>query len=149
MSSMKKIVHLAVVALVTFPGTASMAQTDTRQLVELPPMMSQHMLANMRDHLMAINTIQQALANADFDTAAEVAEKRLGMSSLATHGASHMAPYMPEEMQAIGTRMHHAASQFAVIANETAVDGNMDRAIGGLAQVTNQCVACHNAYRAR
>ena len=42
MASMKKIVHLAVVALVTFPGAASMAQTDTRQLVDLPPMMSQH-----------------------------------------------------------------------------------------------------------
>jgi hypothetical protein len=146
---MKRITLLAVAATMAFTGGAVVAQPDTRQLVELPPMMSQHMLANMRDHLVTINAIQQALAAADFDNAAELAEKRLGMSSLSTHGAAHMAPYMPQEMQAIGTSMHHAASQFAVIARETAVDGNMSRAMAGLAKVTNQCVTCHSAYRTR
>ena len=147
MKSIKRALMMAVVSVAASTASVSLAQPDSRQLVELPPMMSQHMLANMRDHLMAINAIQQALANADFETAAEVAENRLGMSSLTSHGASHMAQYMPQKMQTIGTNMHHAASQFAVIARETAVDGNMPRALGSLAQVTNQCVACHNAYR--
>lgn len=70
------------------------------------------------------------------------------MSSLAAHGASHMAPHMPKAMQEIGTRMHGAASQFALIAEESAVDGDAKRAIGGLSRVMQQCVACHAAFRA-
>lgn len=127
----------------------SRAQEDSRQLVELPPMMQQHMLANMRDHLTTLHDIQQALAGAEYDKAADLAEQRLGMSSMAMHGAAHMAPFMPQPMQAIGTTMHHAASQFAVIARESAVDGNMTKALGALSQVTGQCIACHSTYRIR
>jgi cytochrome c556 len=43
--------------------------------------------------------------------------------------------------------MHHAASRFAVTAQEAAVTGDLARALGGLAEVTQQCVACHAAYR--
>jgi cytochrome c556 len=121
---------------------------DPRELVELPPMMQQHMLRNMRDHLAAITEIQQALSSGEFDRAADIAEMRIGMSSLASHGASHMAPYMPKAMRQIGTNMHRAASQFAKIAEESAVDGDVERAIGALSAVTAQCVACHAAFRA-
>ena len=146
---MKKITFLFLSIIGVFSGTASATQPDPRQLVDLPPMMSQHMLSNMRDHLVAINTIQQALAESDYDTAADVSENRLGMSSLGSHGAAHMAPFMPDAMQAIGTAMHRNASRFAVVARETAVDGNMHRALDALAKVTSQCIACHNAYRTR
>jgi hypothetical protein len=111
-------------------------------------MMRQHMLSNMRDHLLAINEIQQALSSGAFDQAADIAEKRIGMSSLTTHDAAHMAAYMPEDMRAIGSRMHQAASHFAVIAQESAIDGNLKQAIGALSQVTTQCVVCHAAFRA-
>ena len=121
--------------------------SDTRQLVELPPMMREHMLGNMRDHLLTVAEIQQALAAGAFDEAAEIAETRLGMSSLTAHGASHMAPYMPKEMQQIGTEMHHAASRFAVVAQDGAVDGALQPAIDALSKITRQCVACHAAFR--
>lgn len=61
--------------------------------------------------------------------------------------ASHMAPHMPQAMREIGTGMHRAASRFAVAAQEAAVTGDTRRALGGLAAVTRQCVACHAAYR--
>jgi hypothetical protein len=146
---MKSITLLAAGTLCTLASAITMAQQDSRQQVELPPMMSQHMLANMRDHLSTLHAIQQALATEDFDQAAGLAEQHLGMSSLTRHGAAHMAPYMPQPMQAIGTEMHHAASRFAVIARESAVDGNMTRALGALSQVTEQCIACHSGYRIR
>jgi len=110
--------------------------------------MVQHMLGNMRDHLTAITEIQLSLAKADFQRAADIAEKRIGLSSLDSHGASHMAPFMPKPMQDIGTQMHKAASQFAIVAQESSADGNALRAIGALAKVTEQCVACHSIYRA-
>jgi hypothetical protein len=123
------------------------ADPDPRELVVLPPMMREHMLANMRDHLLAIAEIQDALATGEFDRAAEVAEERIGMSSLASHGAAHMAPYLPQPMQAIGTGMHRAASRFALIAQEVSVDGDLARAVKSLSGITRQCIACHAAYR--
>lgn len=120
---------------------------DPRQPVTMPAMMQEHMRANMRDHLLAIGEIQAALAAGQYEAAAETAEKRLGMTSLDAHGARHVAGFMPDGMQAIGTTMHHAASRFAVTAQEVAVTGDLARALGGLAEVTRQCVACHAGYR--
>lgn len=116
---------------------------DMREKVQLPPPMREHMMANMRDHLSSLSDIQAALAQDDFDKAADIAEARLGFSSLAAHNAAHMAAYMPKAMQAIGTRMHSAASQFARTAQER--DGK--QAMADLAAITAQCVACHAAYR--
>ena len=121
--------------------------TEPRQYVELPDAMRGHMLRNMRDHLLAISEIQEALSAGAFDRAAEVAEKRIGMSSLAAHGASHMAPYMPESMRQIGTQMHRAASQFAIVAQEASVENDLARTLGALTRITQQCVACHAAFR--
>jgi hypothetical protein len=129
---------------VSFPLAA---EDDSRVAVDLPAMMRAHMLANMRDHLQAIQEIQSSLAAGEYDAAAEVAEKRIGMSSLAAHGASHMAGFMPKGMQETGTTMHQAASRFAVTAQETAVTRDLPRALGALSRVTEQCVACHAAYR--
>lgn len=138
--------RLGIAAILLLTAFAASAQ-DTRRKVELPPMMRDHMMANMRDHLLAVSEIQEALAGGAFDRAADVAENRLGMSSLKSHGASHMAPHMPEAMREIGTGMHRAASRFAVAAQEAAVTGDTRRALGSLAEVTRQCVACHAAFR--
>lgn len=145
---MKIVSTMVALALAFPPSTTSAADGDARELVKMPAPMQQHLLANMRDHLQAITEIQQALAAGEFDRASEVAENRLGMSSLATHGASHMAPFMPKSMQEIGSQMHQAASQFAIVSQETAVDGNLKRAIGALSKITRVCVACHTGYRA-
>jgi len=124
-------------------GSTGAAEKDTRQKIKLPTQMRAHMLGNMRDHLQALSEIQAALAAKQLDRAADIAETRLGMTSLATHGASHMAQYMPKAMQDIGTEMHHAASRFA----RTAHEGDGQKALENLAQVTQQCVACHAGYR--
>jgi cytochrome c556 len=130
-------------------GPAVAADVDPRELVVLPEMMQEHMLANMRDHLRGIGEIQDALADGKFDAAQKIAEQRLGMSSLAAHGAAHMAPYMPEPMRTLGTEMHRTASRFALIAQEASVDHDLARALKGLAAVTARCNACHTAYRIR
>ncbi len=126
----------------------SFAADDARELVNFPDMMRNHMLTNMRDHLLALQEIQQFMAAAEYEKAADVAENRLGMSSLKAHGAEHMAQMMPPAMQEIGTGMHHAASQFAITLRDTAVDdGDLKPAMAGMAKIMQQCVACHTAYR--
>lgn len=123
----------------------SVASNDARVLVELPEMMQQHMLANMRDHLSAINEILVFLGADELEKAAEVAEYRLGMSSLESHGANHMATYIPEGMRKAGTAMHRAASRFALKAQE----GEALPTYKALSDITSACVACHSGYRVK
>lgn len=123
------------------------AAADTRPLVQLPEQMRLHMLSNMRDHLLALQEIQEALSKERFDEAARIAEQRLGMTSLALHGAHDVAPLMPEQMRRIGSSMHRAASQFAVAAGDASATGDAKPALAALADVTAQCVACHEGFR--
>ena len=120
---------------------------DGRQVVDFPEPLRTHTLTNMRDHLLALQEIQQALADGAYDKAGEVSETRLGMTSLAAHGAHDVAKFMPPGMQSIGTEMHRSASRFAVEAANAGATGNVKPALAALAHVTRQCVACHAAYR--
>jgi hypothetical protein len=141
---MKKTLQTCILAgSIIFVAQSGAADQDTRTKVDMPDMMKTHMLGDMRDHLQAINEIQAALAKGEFDKAADIAEARIGMSSLIAHDASHMAPFMPKGMQDIGTEMHHAASRFAM----TAMEGDLPRSLDALSKVTEQCVACHMSYR--
>ena len=124
---------------------ASASSDDPRVLVELPDMMQQHMLSNMRDHLAAINEILVFLGSGELEKASETAEFRLGMSSLELHGASHIAKFMPEGMREAGTAMHRAASRFAVKAQE----GDALEAYKAVSGITSACVACHSGYRVK
>ncbi len=135
---------LSVALAICLPATTA-SSSDSRVLVDLPEMMQEHMLSNMRDHLAAINEILIHLSNGELDKASETAEFRLGLSSLKSHGASHMAKFMPKEMRQIGTEMHRSATQFALIAQE----GEVLEAYSALSNITSACVACHASYRVK
>ena len=136
--------QFSLVLLLTLPISLN-AEEDNRQFVKLPEMMQNHMMANMRHHLETINSILHLMANKQLDKAADIAEKNLGMTSLKSHNASHMAKFMPKGMQQTGTSMHKAASRFALRAQE----GDFAEAYKVLGEVTSACVACHAAYRIR
>lgn len=123
------------------------AVSGTRERVALPPAMREHLLANMRDHLRALHEIQKALADNQEDSAAKIAENRLGLSSLKAHGGHELAKFMPEGMRAIGSEMHRSASRFVIEAQNAGVTDDLRPALKALAKVTAQCVACHAAYR--
>lgn len=142
MGRIRYLIYTAVIACIASNSSAS---NDPRILVELPQMMQRHMLSNMRDHLAAVNDILVHLGNGELDKAAETAEYRLGMSSLESHGASHMAKFMPEGMRQAGTTMHKAASRFAL----TAQEGALLPAYQALSDITSACVACHSVYRVK
>jgi hypothetical protein len=129
------------------PTGTSAAPADTRTPVRFPEPLRSHTLANMRDHLLALAQIQDSLAQGNFDRAAEIAEQRLGMSSLSLHGAHDVARFMPPGMQEAGTAMHRAASRFATAAKDASVTGDYKSLLGALAQVNQTCVACHAGFR--
>jgi hypothetical protein len=120
---------------------------DTRVLVTMPAQLVDHTLSNMRDHLLALQQINEALAQGNNDKAAATAEQKLGMTSLRLHGAHEVAKYMPEGMQQAGSAMHRAASRFAIEAQNSDVTGDLKPALAVLSEVMNACVACHAGYR--
>ena len=140
---MNKITKFLLSTFFIFSSGVLAADEDSRQFVQLPEMMQKHMMSNMRDHLKTINEILIHLSNNEMDKAADIAEKRIGMSSLESHGASHMGKFMPKGMRQAGTNMHKAASRFALKAQE----GDLLPAYKILSEVTSACVACHSAYR--
>ena len=142
---MNKPLNIIITFLLLLAGNLSIADEDSRQLVVLPEMMQRHMMSNMRDHLATINLLLKEMANGRLDRAAEIAETRLGMSSLESHGASHMSKFMPEGMRQAGTSMHRAASRFALKAQE----GEVLPSYKALSEITSACVACHSGYRIR
>lgn len=140
---------MAVSGLVPQPAAAA---ADDREMVKLPQMMQEHMLANMRDHLVALDEMLAALAEGKTDQAAEISEKRLGMSSLSLHGAEHLGKFMPKAMGAIGTQMHRAASRFVIVARNAELEPSLKaqrEVYKALQGITENCNACHQAYRIR
>lgn len=128
-------------------GHGATLPPDDRVPVQFPPALKAHTLANMRDHLAALAEIQQALAEGGTDRAADIAEQRLGMSSLHDHGAHEVAHFMPPAMQAAGTAMHRSASRFALTARDAGATGDLRGAQAALAALTQTCVACHAGFR--
>lgn len=142
-----------------------MAGNDGRQLVNFPPEMRQHTLANMRDHLEALSEILGAMSAAQYAKASRIAGTRLGMDSPSAAGCKaeepagtaqqskpanmdhQMAQFMPEAMRRIGLSMHQAAGDFATEAAKASKTGNPKRALAALSKVTQQCSACHASYR--
>lgn len=159
---MKKTIVVAVIAALPILATgwayaqhqghgahqpADKPSADTRELVKFPPELTEHTLANMRDHLLALQEINDALAKGDNNKAAKIAEERLGMTSLKSHGAHEVAKYMPQGMQDAGSGMHRAASRFAIEAQNAGVTGDLKPAFGALSEVMSGCVGCHAGYK--
>jgi hypothetical protein len=129
--------------LLAFCGAVAADEQDTRQQISMPDMMKKHMLAQMRSHLQALHDIQAAMALGALDKASDIAETQLGVSSMPVQMQQQMMQYMPQAMRMMGMEMHKSASRFA----RTATEGDMLRALDSLSTVTQQCVACHAAYR--
>lgn len=142
----------ALMTILAFTALNTMAHADERVLVDMAAPMQEHLLGNMRDHLHALDDILAALADDDARRAGAIAEARLGMSSLDDHGAAHMAPFMPEDMRAAGTELHHAASRFSQAAANADVEQTVEAqrsVFAALQSITATCNTCHDGYRIR
>ncbi|MBY6241576.1 hypothetical protein [Methylosinus sp. Sm6] len=138
-----------------------MTQKDARSELDFPPPMRQHMLSQMRAHLEALQAILAALGAGNPGKAGDIAEKRLGLGALgaaacdpsrATGGdgmAAMMGAHMPPQMREMGMAMHSSASAFAAVAAKARETGDLKPALAALATVTENCAACHSAFKLR
>lgn len=145
---------LILLSLLWTPLTAQSAELpaalqDQRQFVNMPDLPRALMRGDMIDHLAAFNEIFAHLAENNLDAAGEVAEQRMGQSTIGKHAqiARGQGPgrFMPDSMHQIGLSMHDAASEFAVVART----GDRAKTYAALSRLTSSCVACHVTYRTR
>ena len=134
----------AIAAFAATDSTNSKVQSDLRQAADFPPPIKTALKQRMRENLMYVNQIETAIAANDMNSAAEIAEFKLGLSSLGPHNA-RQEPYMPEGMRHLGMEMHKASSRLARVTHE----GDQLSALRSLSEVTTLCVACHATYRVR
>ena len=128
-------------------ANANSSAGDQRQLVSMPEQARELMRQDMLDHLSALNEIIGYLASNNLDAVADIAETRMGRSSMGKHRESGMGPgrFMPLEMRNLGWSMHDAASELS----KTAKQGDLNNSYAALQKVTASCIACHYSYRTR
>ncbi len=164
---MKTIFRLLCLAAILSAGNAWADPTDARQKVDYPDEVKAKFLANMRDHLESLADIAEALSQAQYARAADIADTELGMNSQGATacrpsaqgksmhpmmdgaGQDHlMAQRMPAEMRKLGQNMHRAANEFAEVARKAEQpSGSPAAASAALGNVIKQCTICHAAFR--
>lgn len=137
-------------SVVLFCALAMLVTTTAgRSQVEMPEFAEKHLMKMMRGHLGALQGITHLLSQHEYEKAADVAEQRLGMSSVEIHFQKYVGKYLPKDMRAQAEGMHEAATGFAATARKAAKGNELDKALESLSKVINRCVSCHSAYRVR
>ena len=138
--------------LVIVGALSAIADEDTRTLVMLPDNIEKKMLANMRDHIRALDDVIHAVQAEEYDKAESIAESRLGWSSLVRQGDQEVAKHWPEPMQKMADQMYRSASNFVIVSQNASVEDSKEgyqKVIAALGEVTSACRGCHEAYRVR
>ncbi len=113
---------------------------DQRIALNPPPMQARHQLINMRNHLVAIQTIIQALSKDDFDKAAEVASAKLGLTDEMKMMCS---AFGNEEFEKLGLAFHQSADKMS----EVFKTRDKNKSLEALSTTMTFCVTCHSKFK--
>lgn len=122
---------------------------DERELIRMPSPARLAMRAEMRDRMLALDSVLQRMRDGQVVEAGQIAQIRLGVALWGNHSrlpkAAQPEQYMPQEMQNLALDGYKAASDFATVA----LTGDQHTATAMLSQLTGSCAQCHQAYRIR
>ncbi|AKF04183.1 cytochrome c [Sandaracinus amylolyticus] len=121
--------------------SAELAALDPRTPVPLLPRMAAHQRAQMRDHLLVVQEVTDALGRDDLEAAASAAS-RLGTSDSMTAMCTHMGAGAPGFTER-ALEMHRQADAIALAARS----GDRAATTRALATTLASCTGCHAAYR--
>ncbi|HGG59509.1 MAG TPA: hypothetical protein ENK26_06270 [Gammaproteobacteria bacterium] len=141
---------LALLLLVTSGGLAwtflirgeAVPASDGRMALRLPPGERDLVLGEMREFLSAVQRIVDGANRDDMKTVAEAARK-VGFAAQQSVPVSLMKK-LPMEFKRLGLGTHKAFDQLAMDARDF---GDKGKTLEQLAELMQNCVACHAAYR--
>ena len=125
---------------------------DSRQLINLPQDIQSKMLNNMRDHIVALDEIVGAVETGEYEKAQDIAEFRLGWSSLVRQGDQEVANHWAVPMQKMADEMYRSSSDFVIVVQNASVEQDKEsyvKVLSALHKVTSACRSCHEAFRVR
>lgn len=115
---------------------------DTRQGLTLPAAGRDKVLAEMRLMLESVNEILHGILANDRPGIVKAA-RAAGMAAAADIDPQVMQA-LPPPFRQLGMQTHRG---FDTLADQVEAGGTRDDALGGLARITDNCVACHAIYR--
>jgi hypothetical protein len=120
---------------------------DNRIAIDLPPDIKARFLEQMRTHMNALNDVIHLMAAGKVREAGSVAS-----SEMATGKGKGIGRFMPPEFREMGFDYHRSAGDFARLTAEISEPmdaAGWEKAVGGVAQITARCSACHATFRVK
>ncbi len=116
------------------------SQKDGRISLNNPPMMREHHLSIMREHLEAVTEITGLVSTGDYDKASRTAAEKLGL----TPEMRRMCDMMGDkQFGAMGLAFHQSADRLSEVLKKK----DATASLAALHETMNFCVACHASYR--
>jgi cytochrome c556 len=113
---------------------------DTRISLNLPPQKAQHQLMNMRNHVVAVQTIINYLANDEFDKASGIAHSQLGLTE---EMQKMCTSFSNPDFVSLGLEFHKSADKLS----ETLKTGDKNKSLLALSTTLSYCINCHETFR--
>jgi cytochrome c556 len=119
-------------------------KSDDRTELKIPAPMKVMQKKMMRQHLDTLGEISAALAANNLNKAAEVATTKLGWNEEEEKRCSTVEKMTGEpDFTRLGKAVHQKADELA----NAAKTGSRDKAMAHMAELINNCNACHNKFR--
>ncbi len=129
--------------ILVFTGTEMVKlPNDNRITVKYEPDLHELVLDEMRDYLEVINEIQQGLAENNSQKIVTAATRQGQVSLEAT--PVRLLKLSPLACKTMGFKGHNI---FQAIADSARINFNRTTTINQLAELTNNCIACHRTYK--
>lgn len=129
--------------ILLFTGTKMVKlPDDNRIVVQYEPDLHKLVMEEMRDYLEVINEINQGLAENDSDKIVKAATRQGDISLNET--PIRLLKLSPVPCKIMGFKGHDI---FQAIADSAKVNFNRTTTINQLAELTNNCIACHRTYK--
>ena len=124
--------------------TVSSTQSDTRTTIVLTEAERAIVLSEMRDFLVAIQTITEALAKDEMKTVATAARK-VGLAAQEAVPAG-LVRKLPATFKKLGFGTHQAFDQLALDAESF---GDRQQSLEAMSKLMTNCTSCHAAFQIR
>ncbi len=113
---------------------------DGRVSLGLSPAMKQHQLANMRNHVEAVQSIIELLSEGDFNKASHIAYSKLGL----TEEMKKMCnSFGNETFKNLGLAFHKSGDTLG----DTLKTKDLTKSLSALNTTMTYCVQCHATFR--
>lgn len=113
---------------------------DERISLGLSPAMKQHQLANMRNHVEAVQSIIGLLSEGAFDKASHIAYSKLGLTKEMEKMCNN---FENENFKNLGLAFHKSGDALGA----TLKTKDLNKSLGALHTTMSYCVQCHATFR--